>query len=101
MTIKQKLTALLVEHGLFESQATAVMESVIARDIEFKGGMHERWHHDISGYDSNMILVLWIGVRAAAVTWIDKYKPLHWARGMFVDFVDPKTDTISPGLYNV
>jgi len=81
ITIKQKLHALCVAHGLFDSQAEAILQ------MTFDDGDNElksRWNDLASDYPDIIFDVLWITVCQNAIKWIDKNCPNHWARSVFI-----------------
>lgn len=46
------------------------------------------WDDTVDGYPPQLLAVLWLGVRRAAVDWIDENLPKAWYRPMFVDATD-------------
>jgi len=81
MTFKTKLTEMLVENGLFDTQAEKVMAALITSPAS--DSMKDRWNDDVEGYPDVMLPVLWMGAKREALAFIDKEIPQHWARGMF------------------
>lgn len=73
---------MLVGNGLFEREADAVMEALIAGSSPAI-----RWQDDVSGYPPSVIAVLWISARRKAVEYIDANCPRHWARPLLDDVV--------------
>lgn len=84
MTIREQLEKHLTDSGLFETQAKAVIDALIADDELTGSVMKDRWHEDVSLYPPQMLAVLTQSANAKALEWIDANKPQHWARGMFV-----------------
>lgn len=84
-TIEQFLIDHLYSNGLFEDQARKVLEIFKQEDAVKSLRMGDR----CAAYPSFMLPVLIISVNRAAVEWIDKELPNHWARPMF----DPKMRT--------
>lgn len=83
MTIEETLVEMLVDCGMFDSDAKAVMERVKAD----KGNeaMSMRWRDGIEGYPEQLLAVLWLSTKRHAVEWIDDNIPLAWYRPMFAD----------------
>lgn len=80
MTIKEKMSAMLVDSGLWPNEATAVLDA-LAVDPEQQAMAH-RWNDDAEGYPPQLHTALWMTVSRAAVAWIDANKPMHFARMM-------------------
>lgn len=82
MKLREKLLKELVDNGLFESDAV----TVIARyeESEIGAPMKGRLDDDVSGYPESVFISTWIGVKHAALTWIDETCPQHWARALFL-----------------
>ncbi len=80
-TIKTYLEEQCVQHGLWPSEATAV---VAAQYNDLDDATKRLWNHNASEYPLPMLAVLFMGTKRHAVAYIDKNKPLHWARPMFV-----------------
>lgn len=85
MNIREKLTQMGVEHGLFESSAKEIMESVIKEDFDTNMLMGPRWDDDYNDYPESMICVLWITFKRHALVWLNKNQPQHWAKAVFED----------------
>ena len=86
MRIRDKLVSQLCENGLFKDQADQVIESYISRPAG--DPMKDRLDEDERIYPAMLMAVTWVGVCGAAVDWIDKNAPGHWARGMFLPSVE-------------
>lgn len=82
MTLEEKLRQLLVEHGLFESQADAVIQSVKADDAN--EAMLGRWGDAVDDYPPQMLAMLWLSTKRHALSYIDANLPLAWFRPLFV-----------------
>ena len=81
MKIRKVLYNRLLGHGLFESQADAILQMVYDEgDNELK----TRWNDNAEDYNSIVIDVLWIAVCRNTVKFIDENCPKHWARNFFV-----------------
>ena len=82
MKLREKLLQELVNNGLFDSEAAAV----IARYEESEMGapIKGRLDDDASGYPESVYITTWIGVKHTALEWIDETCPQHWARPMFL-----------------
>jgi len=82
MTIAERMKTMLVDNGLFDSDAVKVMEQ--AKESEVLSCMNGRWDEDITGYQSSLLSVVWISVKSIALSHIDETCPGAWYRSMFV-----------------
>ncbi len=83
MTIRKHFEKVLYEHGLFEDQASAIMDAAAADKL--LEAMQDRWNDDVSGYEKPMFGVIFLSVKRVAAKWLADNFPNHWARGMFED----------------
>jgi hypothetical protein len=81
MKIQDKLEAQLVNHGLFEDQAKAILEE--AKASKLCEPMAGRWQEDDSCYPPMMLVVVWASVKHVAAEWLKRNAPQHWALPMF------------------
>ena len=81
-TIEQSVFERLVNCGMFDSQALAVLELVKADTDE---NMHGRWSDSFEDYQPVVEPLIWSNVKRIALIWIDENKPKAWFREMFVD----------------
>jgi hypothetical protein len=81
MTFRDKAKQMLTERGMFDNQAEAVMDRVIAAP-ENKA-MQGRWNDDTSGYPPPMVNVLWFTVKRHALEYIEETCPEAWFKPMF------------------
>jgi hypothetical protein len=79
-TFRQAMLKRLVQCGLFPDKAGEVIAAHIAAD---DGAMEDRWDDALSGYPDSMLAVVFVGLNATAVKWIDENMPNHFARPMF------------------
>ena len=82
MTIEDKIREMLVEHGMFENDAAAVVETMKAD--EANEPMAHRWNDNIEDYPPSILVVLWMEARNVALEYIDANCPKAWFRPMFV-----------------
>jgi len=82
-TIREKMEEMLFEHGLFEDQATAIMEQAVKQE-DFKH-MEGRWDDKTEEYPSQFTSVLWLSIKDIALCWIDENMPGAWFRPLFTD----------------
>jgi hypothetical protein len=80
-TIKQTIIEKLQEHGLWPNEAKEVMEMVEADPAN--ESMQGRWGESPEGYPAIIMAAAWMSARWNALEWINKNKPLHFAKGMF------------------
>lgn len=89
-SIYNTIRTALYNNGLFENQAEAVLDRVIAQSEPMKG----RWNDRVSDYPPAITTVLFLSAKLEAVKYIDENCPQHWARPMFTgefDNPEPKT----------
>ena len=72
-TFESKLTEMLIERGMFEQQATEVMQRV--KTDKASEAMKGRWNDDVSGYPEQLLHVAWYDVKQHALAWIDENAP--------------------------
>lgn len=83
MTVRDKLTEMMVNSGLWPKEADAVIKS-LDDDENYKALVDvlnkpwEEYPHPFHG-------VAWATIRNLALKWIDANKPMHFARRSFVD----------------
>ena len=82
MTMKDKMKALLMQNGMFESEAEQVME--MAKNDTCLTDMKNRWNDDIEGYPPPLLKVVWFGVKKNALLWIDANIPQAYYRNFFI-----------------
>lgn len=83
MTIREKLTELLVENGMRPNDASEVMERVI--DDDGAEVMEGRWDEVIDGYPKSLMATLWLITKSIALEWIDANNPEAFYRPLFVN----------------
>jgi hypothetical protein len=84
-SIYTRLRTELYNNGLFEQEADAILSSLVSQQDH---PMFARWNDTATGYPAEMLGLLWMDAKASALEWIDKNKPLHWARPMFTPDVE-------------
>lgn len=80
MKIQTKLEDVLVMHGLWADEAKEVVAELQA-DKDY-AAMVGRWEHDASEYPPQMFAVLAAAAKHAALGWIDRKAPQHFARSI-------------------
>lgn len=80
-TIREKLIEMLEGHGLFESDAKAILDQYLASD--FGKSMQRQMNDDLEGCPPQLLPTVWMAVKTTAADWIDRNCPKHWARPMF------------------
>jgi ribonuclease I len=80
MTIRKRLETELVNHGLWPNEAEAVMTELEAD--EASKPMQGRWNEDETVYPPQLLAVVLMSAKTKAVEWIDRNKPMHFARGV-------------------
>lgn len=72
----------LVNNGMFEDQAKAVMAEVVEHPATVS--MKDRWNDSVDGYPPQMKAVCLVAIKTQALEWIDRNCPKAWFRPMFV-----------------
>lgn len=85
MTFKEAMHKKLTEHGMFDNQASKVLEECMQH--ESTESMESRWDHDVRNYPEGIQISLWLIVRSRAAEWIKRNIPKAWFRPMFEDNV--------------
>ena len=81
-TTREKFEEMLYNRGLFESQASAIMDKVVEKDKS--EDYHMTFDCPASEYPDALYAVYFMThVSPAAVEWIDENLPRHFARAMF------------------
>jgi hypothetical protein len=80
VTIREKLVGFLIEHGMFDDDAEAIMAQYVAGSDD---GMRGRWGDPCNTYPDFMIGVLVVSLKSVAFDWLKANKPNHWAIGAF------------------
>jgi hypothetical protein len=57
-----------------------------------KETMSNRWGDKVTDYPHSFMVPLLVNADQAAVNWIDKNKPQHWARGVFASNLPHRSD---------
>jgi len=82
MTWKEWMVKHLVDNGLFDSQAEAVVTAYLS--AEGHDELSDLAGHAQEGYPPQVTAVVLVGLHHAALEWIDANMPQHWARPMFL-----------------
>ena len=82
MTFEDKIKEMLVEHGMFENDAAAIVETMKADEVNEP--MAHRWNDSVEDYPQSVLIILWASARATALEYIDANCPKAWFRPMFV-----------------
>lgn len=81
MTIRDKLTALLVDNGMFPDEARLILDRYLESDLG--KSMQGRMDDSVTDYPPALHATVWLGVKATALKWISEHCPQHWARSFF------------------
>ena len=78
MTVADKLSALLVKHGLWDHEAEAIIQTM--REDDANANLAEVFNKEWDGYPPQFHAVAWMITKRQAIEWIDANKPQHFAR---------------------
>lgn len=81
MTVEEKIRSMLIERGMFDTQAQEVIDAT--KTDEWMQFMASKWADKIDGYPSQFLAALWINVKRAALRWIDTNLPMAFFRSEF------------------
>jgi len=84
MTVREKLESMLIENGMFETQAKEVMEIAIPELNELVENYQITFNRPSSEYPNVIYNILFLAVKPIALKWIDENKPMAWFRSTFV-----------------
>ena len=85
MTTKQKFEKMLFEMGVFESQASQIMELSMPRFSELLPQYLVTWERPADEYPDTFYNVGFaVVVKKAALDWIDANLPMAWFRALFI-----------------
>lgn len=84
MTTKEKLVNMLVNMGMFESQAKTVIELAIPVLNESTDGYKITWNRPSEEYPKEMYAIWLFQIKPVALKWIDENCPKAWYRSMFI-----------------
>ena len=85
MTTRQKFEAILFEMGLFESQATEIMELAMPRFSDLLPEYRITWDRPSDEYpDAFYNVGFSVVVKKSALDWIDANMPQAWFRALFI-----------------
>lgn len=82
MNFFETMKARLVEDGLHEPQADAIMKIVFEDKVEFRD-MNGRWGDNVDGYDPGFSNIIYALIRPVAYKWICENAPGAWFRVIF------------------
>lgn len=82
MTVKEKLIDMLYNMGLFEDQATKIVD--LAIPIINESGYKIKFNDPSNSYPDSLYIVLMIRIKPIALDWIDQNASQAWYRSMFV-----------------
>lgn len=83
MTTKDKLKSLLVERGVFEEDAEAVLKEAIPRIEGLVPNYQITWNRPADEYPPQLYVAWWMELKTVARSWIAKNTPNAWFRSMF------------------
>lgn len=83
MTVREKLTNMLVKNGMYESQANEVMKLAEPKLNELVDDYDIKFDLQENHYPSIIYKILFIEIKKVALLWIDDKFPNAWYRPMF------------------
>jgi len=81
MTIREWLVDYCYQRGMFENDANAVVDAMMAD--EANESMNGRWNDKVSDYPRPLLAVLVLSLNRAAVAHIEKNCPKAWYKPLF------------------
>ena len=84
MTTQQKFESMLVERGMFESQAKKVMEIAKPMFVQAMPDYRFTWDRPAKEYHDVIYNTGFFIVKRAAIQWIDENLPEAWFRPIFL-----------------
>lgn len=84
MTTRQKFEEMLYNMGVFESDASAIMDLAIPMFKEMLPTYNVTWDRPATEYPEAFYNVGMITVKKAGLQWINENKPQAWFKSMFI-----------------
>jgi hypothetical protein len=79
MTVKEQLTKMIVERGLFDHMAETILTTYVDNEA-----LTEVYHKPWADYPMGFHAAAWLVASQAVVDWMDAERPMHFARSLFV-----------------
>jgi hypothetical protein len=84
-TVREKLESMLVDKGMFITQATKVIELAIPKIRELYDGSYTiTFERPSNEYPDIIYTLLYAAIKPIALKWIDEKEHKAWFRPMFV-----------------
>ncbi len=83
MTTREKLQGMLVNNGMFESQAKEVMEIAMPELNNLVEDYQITFDRPASEYPSVIYNILFLAIKPIALKWIEEKIPMAWYKPMF------------------
>lgn len=83
-TFREYYQELLVEHGCWPDEATAILDKVAA-DTADDESMRRLWNDHTDAFPASLRAVVWIRIKKAAIEYIESTKPKHFALAILKD----------------
>lgn len=84
MTTKQKFIDMLVQRGMFESQAEQVMEKAMPVIDSTVENYRFTWDRPASEYPEQLYpMIFSTTIKPIALAWIEENKPMAWFKAIF------------------
>lgn len=84
LTTREKLEYMLTQRGMYESQASKVMDMAIPELNKLSDDYKITFDRPADEYPAVIYDLLFISIKPIALNWIDKNIPQAWFREMFV-----------------
>lgn len=82
-TVRGKLELMLMNLGMFDSQAREVLDLSIPKMDKIVKGYNMSWDDSEGAYPEAIYTVLFMTVKVEALDWIINNKPQAWFKPMF------------------
>lgn len=83
MTTREKLKSMLVQKGMFDDEAEAVLAIAIPKIEAATPNYRITWDRPEHEYPEPVLRAMWLHVKQAAKEWITKNAPEAWYRPLF------------------
>lgn len=84
MTVREKLQNMLVNKGMFESQANEVMNIAEPELNKLVNDYKITFDRPADEYPSEIYTILFMALRPIALKWIEENIPMAWYKPMFL-----------------
>lgn len=83
MTVREKFQQMLIERGMFDTQANEVMDLAIPEIQSMFDDYQITFNSPADQYPSMIYGLIFLAIKPIALKWIEENKPMAWFKPMF------------------